>query len=154
MVHSRSKAAGPQRSNALKTIRGRAWSGRLGAVLALFAAALCQIGTGRAQEASEGLPTEPILRIETGQHGAQIRRIDTDAANRFAVTASDDKTARVWSLPEGQLLRILRLPLDFGDIGKAFAVAIRLMAAPSPSAAGRAARGTRTFFCSTGHRAS
>jgi hypothetical protein len=31
---------------------------------------------------------------------------------------------RVWSLPDGRLLRILRLPVDFGDIGKAQAVAI------------------------------
>jgi WD40 repeat protein len=79
---------------------------------------------GRAQQASEGLPTEPVLRIETGQHGAGIWRIDTDAENRFAVTASDDKTVRVWSLPDGRLLRVLRLPLGFGHIGKAFAVAI------------------------------
>ncbi|MGC2221609.1 MAG: caspase family protein [Methylocella sp.] len=30
----------------------------------------------------------------------------------------------MWSLPDGRLLRILRLPLDFGDIGKAYTVAI------------------------------
>jgi WD40 repeat protein len=105
-------------------VSGRSWSSQLLPVLALLAAALCLTGTGRAQQASEGLPTEPILRIETGQHGAIINRIDTDEANRFAVTASWDKTVRVWSLPEGRLLRVLRLPLDFGNIGKAFAVAL------------------------------
>jgi WD40 repeat protein len=47
-----------------------------------------------------------------------------DAANRFAVTASDDKTVRVWSLPDGHLARVLRLPIDLSNIGKAFAVAI------------------------------
>jgi WD40 repeat protein len=73
---------------------------------------------------SEGIPADPVLRIETGLHGGVIRRIDTDEANRFAVTASEDKTVRVWSLPDGRLLRVLRLPLDFGYIGKAFAVAI------------------------------
>jgi WD40 repeat protein len=124
MVYSRSKAAGPHRSNALKTIYGRAWSWRLLAPLALLVAALCLTGTGRAEQANVGLPTEPILRIETGQHGARIWRIDTDAENRFAVTASDDKTVRVWSLPDGRLLRVLRLPLDLGWIGKANAVAI------------------------------
>ena len=31
---------------------------------------------------------------------------------------------RVWSLPDGQLQRILRLPIDYGKIGKAYAVAI------------------------------
>src|SRR5262249_22101695 len=61
------------------------------------------------------LPTEAILRIETGQHNATIHRIDADAANRFVVTASDDKTARVWSLLDGRLLRVLRLPIDRGD---------------------------------------
>jgi WD40 repeat protein len=70
------------------------------------------------------LPTEPILRIEAGQHVGQIQRIDTDAASKFVVTASWDKTARVWSLPDGRLQRILRLPIDYGNIGQAYAVAI------------------------------
>jgi WD40 repeat protein len=105
-------------------VSGRSWSSQLLPVLALLAAALCQIGTGHAEQENEGLPTGPILRIETGLHGGLINRIDTDAANRFAVTSSDDKTVRVWSLPEGWLLRILRLPLDSGNAGKAYAVAI------------------------------
>ena len=137
-----------------QTICFRAWSGRLRALLALLAAALCLTGTGRAQQASEGLQTEPILRIETGQHGAIIKRIDTDAANRFAVTASYDKTVRVWSLPEARLLGILRLPLDLGEIGKAYAVAIARTAAQLRLAAGPVALGTIIFSCSTGHRAS
>jgi WD40 repeat protein len=81
-------------------------------------------GKPQAEDGGPELPTEPILRIETGQHGAMINRIDTDAANRFAVTASDDKTVRVWSLPEGRPLRVLRLPINEGNIGKAYAVAI------------------------------
>ena len=81
-------------------------------------------GQAQADDGSPELPTEPILRIETGQHGAMINRIDTDAENRFAVTASDDKTVRVWSLPEGRPIRVLRLPIDQGNIGKAYAVAI------------------------------
>ena len=111
-------------NGAKQAICGEAWSRRLLGPLALLAAALCQIGTGRAQPASEGLPTEPVLRIETEQHGAHIFGIDTDAANHFAVTASTDKSARVWSLPDGRLLRTLRLPLDFANIGKVYAEAI------------------------------
>jgi WD40 repeat protein len=57
-------------------------------------------GKAQAEDGSSELPSEPILRIETGQHGAMINRIGTDAANRFVVTASDDKTVRIWSLPE------------------------------------------------------
>jgi WD40 repeat protein len=93
-------------------------------VLAVLAPALLLSGRGQAQDTAPKLPTEPILRIETGKHGAIINRIGTDAENRFAVTASDDKTVRVWSLPDGHLMRVLRLPIDQGNIGKADAVAI------------------------------
>jgi WD40 repeat protein len=92
--------------------------------LPVLAAMLCAGAEGHAHDAAPELPTEPILRIETGKHDAMINRIDTDAENRFAVTASDDKTVRVWSLPEGRPLRVLRLPIDQGDTGKAYAVAI------------------------------
>jgi hypothetical protein len=81
-------------------------------------------GKAQAEDGSSELPSEPILRIETGQHGAMINRIGTDAANRFVVTASDDKTVRIWSLPEARPTAVLRLPIDQGNIGKAYAVAI------------------------------
>jgi WD40 repeat protein len=93
-------------------------------MLAVSVAISCGNGEGQAQDTTPELPTEPILRIETGQHIAQIKGIDTDAANRYAVTASIDKTARVWSLSDGRLLRVLRLPIDQGNIGKAYAVAL------------------------------
>jgi WD40 repeat protein len=91
-------------------------------VLRVLVVMLLWSAGGWAEEAAPELPTEPILRIEAGQHVAIIN--DTDAANRFAVTASDDKTARVWSLPDGHPLRVLRLPINPGNIGKAYAVAI------------------------------
>jgi dipeptidyl aminopeptidase/acylaminoacyl peptidase len=66
----------------------------------------------------------PFLRIETGMHTAQIRRIGVDAACRLLATASDDKTVRLWSLPDGKLQRIVRLPIGEGDAGKVFATAL------------------------------
>jgi WD40 repeat protein len=69
-------------------------------------------------------PSEPILRIETGMHTAKLQRIDVDAANRYLVTASDDKTARVWDLRDGRLLQTLRPPIGAGAEGRLFAVAI------------------------------
>jgi WD40 repeat protein len=69
-------------------------------------------------------PTTPFLRIETGMHTAPITRIDIDAAERFLVTASDDKTARVWDLKTGTLLQILRPPEGTGSEGMLYAVAI------------------------------
>jgi WD40 repeat protein len=99
---------------------------RLGILAALIMSAtiLWTSAEGQAQNRLSKLPVAPILQIESGQHSATIRRIDVDAANRFAVTASDDKTARVWSLPDGQLVRVFRLPIDQANIGKAYAVAI------------------------------
>ena len=74
--------------------------------------------------ADDVLPTEPLLRLNTDLHTAIIRRIATDAQNRFVVTASEDKTARVWSLPDGQLQTILRVPTADPDTGSLHAVAI------------------------------
>ena len=74
--------------------------------------------------ATPGLYDRPVLVIDSGMHTAMIRRADTDSAGRWAVTASDDKTVRVWSLADGALLRTIRLPAGSGDIGKVYAVAI------------------------------
>ncbi len=68
--------------------------------------------------------TEPVLRIENGAHTAPIKKISVDAANRYFVTGSDDKTVRVWELATGRLLRILRPPIGSNHEGKVFAVAI------------------------------
>jgi WD40 repeat protein len=67
---------------------------------------------------------KPILRLETGMHTARINRIGVDAAERFLLTGSEDKTVRLWSLPEGQLLRTFRPPIGKGNEGKIYAVAI------------------------------
>jgi len=62
-------------------------------------------------------PSTPFLRIETGMHTTIIKRIDVDAAERFLVTASGDKTARVWDLKTGTLLQIFRPPEGSGKEG-------------------------------------
>ena len=56
-------------------------------------------------------PTDPILRIETGMHTTQIKRIGVDAAERFLLTASRDKTLRLWDLRTGDLLKTYRVPI-------------------------------------------
>lgn len=69
-------------------------------------------------------PKEPILKIETGMHTAIIYRIGVDDSNRYLVTASDDKSVRVWELATGRLLSVLRPPIGEGDEGKIYSVAI------------------------------
>jgi WD40 repeat protein len=67
---------------------------------------------------------EPILRIETGAHEAQMNAAGADAAGRVLVTASDDKTARIWSLPDLRPLGVLRPPIGSDNDGKLYAVAV------------------------------
>src|SRR5262245_55438019 len=67
---------------------------------------------------------DPVLRIETGMHTAPIMRIGVGAACTRAVTGSQDKTIRIWSLPDGRLLRTERLPIGNGNAGKLAMVAM------------------------------
>ena len=65
---------------------------------------------------------EPILAVEAGLHSASLRIMATDAKNLFLVTGSVDKTVRVWDLPTGKLLGILRPPIGRGNEGIILAV--------------------------------
>jgi WD40 repeat protein len=80
------------------------------------------VQTGEAQPSDPS--RQPMLRIETGMHSAPIYRVAVDRAGRFLVTVSADKTARVWELASGRLMRILRVPIEDGDTGKLYAAAI------------------------------
>jgi WD40 repeat protein len=72
-------------------------------------------------------PTEPILRIETGMHTAQINGIGIDSDCRLMVTASDDKTARLWRVSgdnQPTPVSVLRPPIGPGDQGQVFTATI------------------------------
>ena len=57
-------------------------------------------------------------------HSAVITRVAVDDANRILVTASEDKTVRIWSLPTGRLLRTIAAPSQPSDHGEILALAI------------------------------
>lgn len=67
---------------------------------------------------------EPQLRLEAGMHTAKISRISSDAEGRLLLTVSEDKTARLWELPTGRLLRVLRPPFEDRQDGNLFACSL------------------------------
>ena len=66
----------------------------------------------------------PMLSIETDMHEATINRMARDAEFRYLVTASDDKTVRVWDMKTAELLSTLRPFSDTGSEGRIYTVAI------------------------------
>jgi WD40 repeat protein len=63
------------------------------------------------------------LQIDAGGHSAPVMRLAVDAARDRVVTASDDKTARLWSLSEGRPIAVLRPPVGPGRVGRLFGAA-------------------------------
>src|SRR5258706_13188771 len=76
------------------------------ALLLIAAIAMLPFGASGAD-----IPTAPILRIETGMHGASLNGIAVDQAHQQLVTVSDDKTVRSWSIADGQPVAIARGPI-------------------------------------------
>ncbi len=88
-------------------------------VVALLFLLLPQMSRG-----GDAVPSGPVLRIETGGHMARIFKMDSDRANRFLVTGGEDKTVRLWELPSGKALKVLRPPIGPGASGVIRAVAM------------------------------
>lgn len=66
----------------------------------------------------------PMLQIEAGMHTAPIQQMRLDTLRNRLVSVSTDRTARIWQLPQLQLVRTLRMPAAPGFEGELHAVAI------------------------------
>ncbi len=83
---------------------------------------LLDLNDSTANDAERSPPIAPILRVETPMHTALIRKPAYDAKLNRLYTASDDKTVRVWQLPKGRLVHVLRVPIAEGFEGRLYVV--------------------------------
>lgn len=80
---------------------------------------------GLAQAATAGgLSTDPSAKLELGVHTGLIRDILYVSNKQQLISAGDDKTIRIWQLPEGRLLQVIRVPADVGYEGQIFSMAL------------------------------
>ncbi len=90
----------------------------------LVVAAVMMGGVAPLRAAEKAPPQEPVLRIEAGMHTAAVQAISVSADGKLIVTGSDDKTARLWSLADGKLLKTFRIPVAPNWGGRIFAIAL------------------------------
>src|SRR3569623_783470 len=108
-------ARASSRQDAGAALRRRAWAALL--------AVLCALAIVIDVDAGE-VPSAPILRIETGRHTAFIHSLALDERQQRLYTVSDDKTIRVWQLPELTPLATYRIPIGAGYEGQLYTAAL------------------------------
>jgi WD40 repeat protein len=72
----------------------------------------------------QGLRAEPVVKLEVGFHNAPISSLAADSAERYLVTASLDRTVRVWDRSSLRQLRVIYFPAAGLNGAKAFTAAI------------------------------
>jgi WD40 repeat protein len=73
---------------------------------------------------AQNLYERPVLIVDPDMHTAISKTAAADAAGRFLATGSYDKTVRIWSASDGNLLQTIRMPAGPGHIGEGYAVAM------------------------------
>jgi WD40 repeat protein len=73
---------------------------------------------------AQSLYTKPVLIADPGSHTSRIRSAAIADLKGIAITGSEDKTVRIWSLADGVLKHTIRFPEGPGHVGKIYAVAV------------------------------
>ena len=82
------------------------------------------LGARTAEQARAEPKDVPILQLDTGGHMAKFSGIAFTPDGRQLVSASEDKTIRVWDLASGKTVRTIRGESAPGPAGKVFAMAL------------------------------
>lgn len=90
-------------------------------LFSLFCVLICQ---SPLVWATAGSGQQPVLRINTEAHTAAIRQIAVDRKANIVATVSDDKTLRIWTLPDLRLKRVIRPPIGPRIEGQLLTVSI------------------------------
>jgi hypothetical protein len=94
------------------------------AVAILLACGVAAGAVAQVRPVAPDPPAQPFLRVEAAAHTAPVARLATDVAGTLLATVSDDKTLRLWDLPEGTPRAVLRPPIAPGEEGELYAVAL------------------------------
>ncbi len=94
-------------------------------VLLIAGAAPTSVSAQAVQSGTRSAPgSGPLLRIDPGAHTAIVRAAAFDEAKDRVYTAADDKTIRIWQLPQGKLVSTLRVPILEGAEGQLYALSL------------------------------
>jgi WD40 repeat protein len=88
-------------------------------IVALVLVAVAQL----AQAQPDG-DDKPTLVVETGGHSAEIKHVLFTPKSKEMITVALDKTARVWDVATGTLVRTIRLPQGPGQAGELMSAAL------------------------------
>lgn len=76
------------------------------------------------RDRAEAQDEKPILVIETGGHQSGIKDLVFSNDNRFLISASMDKTIRVWDVQTGRPSRVIRGQIGRGLSGSIYDLAL------------------------------